>query len=121
MPEDEELFWVIISHPWPGGAFNGRCPCGRVVHAGPNSPDHAQHLRDAILASGYSKPRTVNAAADLDALPVGSVVLDGDGDPWKKRLDGLWLSGGMAEDSETVFWCGPTPDRHPTVLHEGSE
>lgn len=66
------------------------------------------------------RPRVIESAAELDAMPVGSVVLDGDGDPWKKRSDSLWLSGRMVEDSETVFWCGPTPDDHPTVLHEAT-
>lgn len=32
------------------------------------------NLADRILADGWSKPRTVNSAAELDALPVGSLV-----------------------------------------------
>lgn len=30
---------------------------------------------DAILAAGYRKPRTITTVEELDALPVGSVVL----------------------------------------------
>ncbi|TQJ60500.1 hypothetical protein FBY30_2768 [Arthrobacter sp. SLBN-83] len=32
-------------------------------------------IADAILAAGYRKPRTITTAEELDALPVGSVVL----------------------------------------------
>ena len=31
-------------------------------------------MADRILDAGWSKPRTVNSAAELDALPVGAVV-----------------------------------------------
>lgn len=31
---------------------------------------------DAILAAGYTKPRTITTAEELDALPFGSVILD---------------------------------------------
>lgn len=34
----------------------------------------AQELANRLLAAGWSKPRTVNSVAELDALPVGSVV-----------------------------------------------
>jgi len=34
---------------------------------------------DAILAAGYRKPRTVSTVEELEALPIGSVVLDRDG------------------------------------------
>lgn len=34
----------------------------------------AQELANRLLAAGWSKPRTVNSAAELDALPSGSVV-----------------------------------------------
>ena len=33
------------------------------------------HIAEAILAAGYRKPRTVTTAAELDALPVESVVM----------------------------------------------
>lgn len=47
---------------------------------------------DAILAAGYRKPRTVTTAEELDALPVGSVVLDHAQPPcaWQKDGDGIW-------------------------------
>lgn len=45
----------------------------------------AGQAADAILAAGYRKPREVTTAAELDALPVGSVVLDAEGDAWQDR------------------------------------
>lgn len=36
----------------------------------------ASALADRLVDRGWSKPRTVNSAAELDALPVGSVVRD---------------------------------------------
>lgn len=45
--------------------------------AKPEYQDYAYILADAILAAGYTKPRTVTTVEELDALAVGSVVLDG--------------------------------------------
>jgi len=39
----------------------------------PIATDHA--AADAILAAGYTKPRTITTVEELDALPEGSVVL----------------------------------------------
>jgi hypothetical protein len=71
---------------------------------------YAQHLHDATpidtytafrqigdaFAGGFlagheaaTRTRVVNAAAELDALPLGSVVLDADGDVWQMRERGL--------------------------------
>lgn len=51
-----------------------------------------QHAADRILATGWSKPRTVNSAAELDALPRRSVVMDTDeeGHVWIRGRKGLW-------------------------------
>lgn len=43
-----------------------------------------QHAADRLLAAGWPKPRTVNSAADLDALPHESVILDSLGDVYEK-------------------------------------
>lgn len=61
--ERDELAMVIIHHPWlesHEGLYEGICPeCpGRKVNGGYNSPSHADHLADAILAAGYTKPQT---------------------------------------------------------------
>lgn len=37
--------------------------------------DYAYEIADRLIAAGYSKPRTITTAEELDALPVGSVVL----------------------------------------------
>jgi hypothetical protein len=78
------------------------------------SPDKAA---DAILAAGYSKPRTITTAEELDALPVMSVVLD--------RLDICYRLYRDTAYREPV-WCvvGETSPSSPhawlpaTVLYE---
>ncbi len=63
---------------------------------------------DAILAAGYSKPRTITTVEELDALPVGVVVMDGHGDVARKLRSGwrilvaesgwdAWLTDSMEE------------------------
>ena len=56
---------------------------------------------DAVLAAGYTKPRTINTAAELDALPSGTKLFAPDtGEVWwvRERHDKSprWQgSGGM--------------------------
>jgi hypothetical protein len=73
----DELALTIMHHPWIAAAWpKGYCPtCDRVIDAGHNSPCHADHVADAILTAGYRKPRTIATVEELNALPVGSVVL----------------------------------------------
>lgn len=40
----------------------------------------------------------IDKAEDLDRLPVGSIAIDGDDDPWKKTRSGKWILG---EDYQT--------------------
>jgi hypothetical protein len=49
---------------------------------------------ERILAAGYSKPRTITTAEELDALPVGSVVKDNDGHAHLKYPRG-WVRTGQ--------------------------
>jgi len=81
----DELSTTILHHPWLpdyGGLYTGLCPAcpGRMIEGGHNSPSHAAHLADAILAAGYRKPRTITTAKELNALPKRTVIRDLDGD-----------------------------------------
>lgn len=38
--------------------------------------DHAAHVAEELTRARYGEPRTVTTAEELDALPVGSVVID---------------------------------------------
>jgi hypothetical protein len=75
---------------------------------------------DAILAAGYRKPRTIDAATELDALPFESVITDAYGTPHvceRHRTDGThneWRMSGHNHliDSEDVLMHGPA-----TVVH----
>ncbi|MFJ4288000.1 hypothetical protein ACIPY0_20355 [Paenarthrobacter nicotinovorans] len=46
---------------------------------------------DAMLAAGYRKRRTVTTVEELDALVVGTIILDSDPDALLKEDDG-WRS-----------------------------
>lgn len=87
---------------------------------GPNT-DYTFAIAAALLAAGYRKPRVVTTAEELDALPVGSVVLDDEGDPWHKQEDpdgsgAIWrVPGSLLLESIDLVGCYPTL----TVLHEG--
>ncbi|WP_285240084.1 hypothetical protein [Pseudarthrobacter sp. MEB009] len=52
----------------------------------------ASHATDAVLAAGYSKPRTISTVEELDALPEGSIILDGEPDALLKTSMGNWRS-----------------------------
>lgn len=58
----------------------------------------AQELANRLLAAGWSKPRTVNSAAELDALPELSVVLVGGQLAAQKDL--AWFATGGEEPVE---------------------
>lgn len=80
----DELATTILHHPWLPGheeLYAGLCPeCpGRKISGGHNSPSHADHLADALLAAGYRKPRVISAVEGMDAihlLPEGSIIRD---------------------------------------------
>lgn len=48
------------------------------------------HMAGNAIKAGWSKPRTVNSATELDALPVGSVIRSEDVTALKAR-NGAWL------------------------------
>ena len=123
----DELLTTIIYHPWlpdHEGLYTGLCPScpERQIHGGHNSPSHAGHLADAILAAGYTKPRIITTAAELDALPDGSVIRDAAGTIRERFNDlettaALWYrtgSGGYVLSAQFT-WGKLLP---ATVLHE---
>jgi hypothetical protein len=70
-------------------------------------------ITEVLLAAGYSKPRTITTAEELDALPDGSAVLDDDGDASTKH-NGMWHGYEMSPlASRWLATCGPF-----TVLYE---
>lgn len=79
-------------------------------------------VADAILTAGYRKPRQVATADEMEALPVGSVVLDRDGmalqkTEWRFRGTGWNALNGTRDiyREELERDCFPA-----TVLHIGS-
>jgi hypothetical protein len=72
----------------------------------PGNLDEWEMIADAILAAGYSKPRTITTAEELDALPNGSVVLSdvyrahhGQAISFQRWEDGCWHRGARSSDT----------------------
>lgn len=61
-------------------------------------------------------PRTIETAEELDALPIGSVVLDADGDPARKFAGGWRTMVAEADGSAWLSGCMEDPDFPATVL-----
>lgn len=72
-------------------------------------------IADALIADGWVKPRRVTTAEELDALPVGSVVLDLGNTPWQKTDVDFWESLERYNDN----WSLAEHYAPLTVLHEG--
>jgi hypothetical protein len=78
---------------------------GEDASVRPSAQD--QDISEAILAAGYSKPRTITTVAELDALPDGSVVLsdsyhsdvDGTAISFQRWYDGRWHRGARSGDT----------------------
>lgn len=50
----------------------------------------AGHLADAVIAAGWRPPaQVIETIGEVDALPVGSILADRDGDAWQ-LLPGGW-------------------------------
>lgn len=86
----------------------------------PWSPRHSEFAAafDAGCAHALATvtPRTISTESELDALPVGSVVTDGDRDAWQKNRDGEWVMCGCegAYSSRHVF--SDAELKHPVTL-----
>ncbi|MEE6273485.1 hypothetical protein V2J56_09015 [Georgenia sp. MJ206] len=67
----DEVIRTLIAHPWPDvdGPFRGACPsCRARINAGPNSPAHAEHQADAVLALLPGESRAEVQAQAVAAL-----------------------------------------------------
>jgi len=77
----------------------------------------APRAADAILETGYCRPRTINNYDELESLPVRSVLLDVDGDVCQ-RLRGGWRA--VIDEREGDPWLTDTleVDLPAIVLYE---
>lgn len=72
----------------------------------------APHLADAILAAGYSKPRTITTATELDALRRFTVIRSAEGVVYEKQT--MWHEAGSRD---LKYW--PAIALPVVVLQEG--
>jgi len=91
MSDREELATVISRTPHIR-ALHLELPSSIVSHL-------ADGIIDAVLASGYRKPRVVTTIAELDALPAGAMILDSDPDCCVKNDRERWYSLAGSEES----------------------
>ena len=91
--------------------------------AGQFDQEKAEAVVDAtmevILAAGYRKPRIITTAEELDALPVGSVILDQVGlSLHRNAFTGWCSSNGAKEIPMDMLMQEALP---ATVLYEGAQ
>ena len=75
---------------------------------------------ERILDAGYLRPRTITTEEELDALPVGSILLDVDGDACQ-RFRGGWRA--TVNEPNDDPWLSDTleVDLPATVVHEAKQ
>jgi len=61
-------------------------------------------------------PRTISTESELDALPVGSVVTDGDRDAWQKNRDEEWVMVGCEGACPSRHVFSDAELKHPVTL-----
>jgi len=64
----------------------------------------AQELASRLLAAGWSKPRTVNSATELKALPLGSVITWLDDDEREAAV--IDWEPGDGRHTASAYWMG---------------
>jgi hypothetical protein len=97
-------------------------PSSRRIRVETRADNSVMDWSDLFEFVDEIRKATVTTAEELDALPVGSVVLDRNGNPWKNyessldnRLVKFWEFGdGASTAVDLIHYFGPL-----TVLHEG--
>jgi hypothetical protein len=78
-----------------------------LLNTGFGEPNGIAAMKQMLSEFGYTRPRTITTAEELDALPIGSVVLSEaylhHVDHWKVSFqrwdDGSWHRGGRSADT----------------------
>jgi hypothetical protein len=86
-----------------------------VLGKNPKYVGYVYEIADAILAAGYRKPRTITTVEELDALPVGSVILDPAGLSLHKNEFTGWCASNGAKNISGEMLDEALP---ATVLYE---
>lgn len=83
----------------------------------PEYTKYAYDLAEVVLAAGYTKPRTIETAEELDALPKRSVILLNDGNVAQK--DGhYWFEASSYDMPMTSLYIWENDFLPATVLYE---
>ena len=77
-------------------------------------------VADALIKAGYTKPRVVTTAAELDACSLDAVVVDRAGCPRTKRVCNSLMSAGWTNAGNSPLRSTELADGHEmTVVFEG--
>lgn len=115
MSERDELARIVYEiEPWSSGTSYDAKP---LLWSELDEDDQANYLphADAILASGYRKPRTITTAEELDALPIGAIALDSAEWLFRKQIDFRYVAAGSGG-----LYSAAAIDFPATVLYEPS-
>lgn len=87
---------LLLEHPFGGPDFGG-CECGQII--GGAQDDWAAHLAP-IIADAVA-PRIVTSEDELNALHIGAVIRDNDGEVFEQWATGDWQAVGMLDTGES--------------------
>jgi hypothetical protein len=87
----DELIQII----WDG-AVADRVKDGSDLRNVPVVRPKVEAMADAILAAGYTKPRTISTVEELDALPVDSVV--------RSDMCNVYVKDYDLDDPSAIWW-----------------
>ena len=79
--------------------------------------DWFMQAANAILSAGYRKPRTISTEADLESLPIGSVIWafdfrSGDSDSWQLFDDVIQLTDEDGDIAKRAWVSSAYQDEH---------
>ena len=125
LPTLEQVTEVITEHLAYGFAFDDECRCGWQIPGwedvgGDGEPllrvkrsAHRAHVAGCVLALVERGELVVTAAAELDALPADTVVVDRFGVPRTKRLADSCLPGGWTHAGREPLSAHQLANGHP--------
>lgn len=87
---------ILLEHPFGGPEFGG-CECGQII--GGAQDEWADHL--APIIADATAPKVITTAEVLDALPIGAVIRDGEGEVFEQWATGDWQAVGSLDTGES--------------------
>ncbi|MGR6521856.1 hypothetical protein ACU5JM_09510 [Rhodococcus erythropolis] len=89
--------------------------CGELMTWDDNGTPwvNREAIAETLVPKGWSKPRTVHSATELDALPVNSVVVDASDTPRTKRYGDSHMGAGWTNAGRSPLSSRELADGRP--------